>query len=192
MSILQPKDYPNQIPLIKLTVSQIEHQIRNFELSFSTVRNRDVEWKMKFPMFVPAFYNFVLIKNSIPTQNEYWSHYLLVNSRWFELEKLSSVHLNGLQARVFRTYPSLIRDIHFSKYVYSQLNQCIVIYNQKLDIEEGIDLLVIHNDVYFAFNLFTDTNRAYSGRFKKNNRHINFENVEYIDLPVNLSQGINC
>jgi hypothetical protein len=53
-----------------------------------------------------------------------------------------------------------------------------------LDIKDGIDLLVIKDNKINAINLFTDTRRAYKGRSKKVFRHKNYENVNYLELPV--------
>jgi hypothetical protein len=64
-----------------------------------------------------------------------------------------------------------------------------VIYNIDLDICEGIDLMIIKNNTFYALNLFTDTKRARMGRERKEYRHIPFENVNYIEFPINLS---NC
>ena len=45
---------------------------------------------------------------------------------------------------------------------------------------------------YFAINLFTKTKRAFQGRSKKVNRHTKFDNVEYVELPVEFKGSYEC
>ena len=96
----------------------------------------------------------------------------------------------GLKARLYRTYPSLIRDLHFSKLLSERANNYKIIYNTNLDIKEGIDLLVIVNKINIAVNLYTKTRRAFVGRNKKENRHTIYDNITYIELPVEFNGSI--
>jgi hypothetical protein len=59
-------------------------------------------------------------------------------------------------------------------------------------LEEGIDLLIKLQDILYAINLFTDTVRAHIGREKKVSRHIPFDNVQYVELPVKFNGSIKC
>lgn len=164
---------------------EIENQIKEYPLKFLSTRNETVEWGMKLPMFVPVFYLYIFKNNEkIPQQEQFWNFYKEVNNEWFKNKTLSEDLMQGIQARAYRTYPSLVRDIHFGKYLQSKLINDKVIYDVVLDINEGIDLMIISNDKYYAINLYTETSRSLQGRKKKTFRHKQYSNVEYIELPV--------
>jgi hypothetical protein len=114
------------------------------------------------------------------------------NKIYFEENNFESEILVGLKARIFRTYPSLVRDLHFSLFVKENVEDAQILYNRKLDVEEGIDLLIKRDGIFYGINLYTDTPRAHIGRKKKANRHIQFENVEYIELPVEFNGSFKC
>ena len=186
--ILRIDDYPNQLDLFKLSSTDIESQIKSYALEFSQIRNQEVEWKMKFPIFLTSFYTYIYNKQTIPTQEEFWNAYLIVNKAWFSEYYLDKNKQEALRARVFRTYPSLIRDLHFSKLASERLRDCAVSYNTRLDVEQGIDLVIHQKNMLYGFNLFTQTKRAFQGRNKKVNRHDAFGNVSYHDIPVDFAE----
>jgi hypothetical protein len=185
MNTLLLSNLNNELNNYNIEYLDIEKQIKSYSLKFIQIRNKQVEWGMKFPMFVPAFYLSMKDNNIvIPSQNSFWLYYLNLNKNWFNSRDLSAQVLNGLKARVYRTYPSLIRDLHFAKYLQNKISDSEIIYDMDLDIKDGIDLLVIKDNKINAINLFTDTRRAYKGRSKKVFRHKNYENVNYLELPV--------
>lgn len=191
MKILDLANYPNLFDSIHLTSEEIENQIRDYPLQFSQVRNKKVEWEMQFPMFLNPFYKFIFLHKRIPQQNEFWEYYISENQVFF-----ANIHdaeiMEGLKARAYRTYPSLVRDIHFSFFVKAKFQEASILYNRKLDIEEGIDLLITYNHKFWGINLYTDTARAYQGREKKVFRHSKFDNVEYVELPVEFKGSVKC
>ena len=178
------ENYPNLLNHVSLSAPQIEGQIAAYELVFLPTRNAEVEWKIAFPTFLKPFYKYVWQQNQIPTQQDYWQYYVAENDAFFESTAFADDILRGLQARVFRTYPSLVRDIHFVFYLQTQLPQAQVLYNTQLDVKEGIDVLVVHDEQFWAFNLYTPTRRAQESRAKKQHRHHLFDNVNYHELPV--------
>jgi hypothetical protein len=190
--IFKLNEFPDLLQEINISSDDIKRIIESYKLTFIQKRDNQVEWGMAFPMFVDAFYDYVIKKQSIPNQEQFYQHYLYVNKEFFEQKKLSEEIMYGLKARVFRTYPSLVRDLYFNKLVKENLPNVTSCYNKKLDIEQGIDLMISTNDKNYAINLFTDTERAYIGRNKKQNRHKNYENVEYIEFPVNFKGSLKC
>ncbi|MDP6425965.1 MAG: hypothetical protein QF443_03160 [Dehalococcoidia bacterium] len=187
MRKLNKTDITNELDKYQVTHKDIETQIVNYSLNFLNTLNKRVEWGMSFPIFVPPFYDYLTRNNgTVPQQEEYWNAYFDCNSKWFNEKRLSDDLIHGLKARIYRTYPSLIRDIHFAKYLQTTLTDIAVIYDMHLDIQEGIDLLLVKNGAYHAINLYTDTRRAYIGRQKKTFRHKNYSNVNYIELPVSF------
>jgi len=190
MRVYYPEEYDNLLEKIDLTAKDIAEQIKDFKLSFSKVRNNVVEWEMKLPMFVDTFYKIVVESTKIPEQKEFVNKYLE------ECHSIIGKDLNdsikaGIEARALRTYPSLVRDVIFNKYISEHCENLVVKYNIRLDVEEGIDMMLETKDgKYIAICLFTETARAYIGRAKKQYRHSKFENVEYEEVPVNFKGSV--
>lgn len=191
MILLEPDDYPNLFNARKVSYTNIEDQIVLYSLDFPDIIHFDVEWKMKLPSFVDAFYNYFYFNHLVPDQQNLWIYYLKLNKFFFADDEFSTQILNAVRARLFRAYPSLVRDLHFSAYLNERF-EGNVIYNRKLDIDLGIDILLIFKERFFALNLFTQTNRALAAREKKRVRHIAFSNVHYIDLPIRLDNCYAC
>ena len=192
MHIFNNQDYPNLLPQIHLSSNQIKELVANYNLSFSQERNNFVEWKMKLPMFVDSFYDFIVSKQSIPNQNESFDYYLKFNKSFFENLNRPDLE-SGIKARHHRTYPSLVRDVYFNKYIEEKLGtKCQIIYNTKLDIVEGIDLMIVTKRNNYGICFFTKTSRAYTGRKAKVNRHTLFDNVKYVEMPVEFKGSVKA
>ena len=192
MKILDINYYPNLLDHLKLTSSEVCSIIASYTLSFPQVRNDKAEWRIAFPMFLTPFYKYVYNNNSVLNQNNFYDYYLSENKTFFDANKFDAEILEGLKARIYRTYPSLVRDLHFSLFVNEKIEEAQIVYNRKLDVEEGIDLLIKLKDILYAINLFTDTARAHIGREKKVSRHTPFDNVQYVELPVNFKGSFKC
>lgn len=194
--IVDLNNYPNLLDEIAVSSAEIEAQLSTQRLSFDNYKNEEVEWKLKLPMFVYTFYKIVIETKCIPSQQEFWKYYSSQN----ELTKLLESRISdredierGIKARLFRTYPSLIRDLHFSVFLSERIkNNAKVIYNIQLDVEVGIDILVEFNENFYAVNLFTPTMRARQGREKKEYRHQKVSNVHQIELPVEFKTERKC
>jgi len=186
MKLFNPNHFENLYEKISLTPNQIEEMIKGYSLVFPQVRNKDVEWGIQFPMFIPTFYSCVLSLQRIPKQNEFWELYRTEHK--MILENYNDEILWALQARVFRTYPSIVRDIHFGLFLKNAQSVYEIWYNLKLDIEDGVDLMAISNDKYWALNLFINSTRAQFGRSVKANRHTKFDNVTYVDIPASYNK----
>jgi len=184
--------FPNKLDEIKLSFQAIEGQIATFSLDFPQIRRSDVEWGMKFPFFVPPFYKFLLTNEKIPKQEEYCNYYFSENSSWFHSNGLSDDQLEGLKARLYRTYPSLVRDVHFGIFIKESKLFEPVLYNESLDIEHGIDFIIGDNGKLFAVNLFTETRIGRLGRKKKAFRHKKINGLIYIELPVAFQGSKKC
>lgn len=184
--------YPSILGQIKLSSSDIVQQVSTYRLQFIQVRNQRVEWGIRLPMFVPSFYDFIIVNNIIPTQEQFYEKYLLDNKDFFVQQNFSEEFMYGLRARAYRTYPSLVRDVCFNKYVQEHLSGYDVVYNIALDIEEGIDLMLSKSGKHYAVSLYTNTNRAYVGRAAKVHRHNKFDNVEYIEFPVDFKGSLHA
>ena len=144
---------------------------------------------MAWPPFVYSFCN---VLHPFPTQAIFWQRYLDDNAHFFEQKQFPPAILQALQARLYRAYPSLVRDWHFALLVREQATTAEVLYNPQLDYEEGIDLLLQWQECLFGIHLYTDTWRAHRGRQRKQTRHTPFDNVHAVELPVNFRGSQPC
>lgn len=192
MHTYESNQYPNLLTAISLSSSEIRVMVSSYKLTFFTERNNEVEWRIKLPMFVDAFYAYIVKNQRIPTQQESFDYYLKYNTDFFQ--KLNRPDLeSGIKARAFRTYPSLIRDIYFNKFIEERLaSKCQIIYNTRLDIEEGINLMIITSKNNYGICFFTNTRRAYTGRKAKEHRHTLFTNVKYVEMPMEFKGSVKA
>lgn len=180
-------DYPNLLDEISISLNELKTQIKPYHLIFDGYKHKEVEWGMTLPLFLDSFYDLVISKQKVPTQHELWEIY-----RHHELVK---IHLKsndlerGIKARLNRTYPSLVRDLHFAIYLREMAQSSKVIYNKKLDVEVGIDILLVFKGRYYGINLFISTRRSKLGREKKKFRHKKVANVINIELPIELNEN---
>jgi hypothetical protein len=74
------------------------------------------------------------------------------------------------------TYPSLLRDLYFAYLLldYNRRTQTFdsVVYDPDLDMNQGVDALVVDDGVEYHINLYVDTNKSQAYlRQKKDHRH---------------------
>ena len=185
MKELDINKFSNHLDLLKITLKEIEDSLKKISLTFPLHKNERIEWGIRLPIFLNSFYKFIFNKQKLPTQEEFYNYYISEN-KTIDLLKLTPDEKLGVKGRIFRTYPSLVRDFHFSKLLSKRKNNYEVIYNTNLDVQEGIDLLIKKGTENIAINLYTNTKRAIEARKKKGNRHTVYSNIKYIDLPVNF------
>ena len=185
--------FKNTLDFIKLTSKEIEESISTQKLIFVNKHDYVVEWKMKVPYFIPAFYRIVKKENRIPSQDEFWKFYVATNSKWFDDNIGEDKKLfDALRARAYRTYPSLVRDVHFGIKLKESKLYSTVLHNDLLDIWYGIDLIVGKDGKAFGLNLFTQTKRAFAARIQKKYRHINLDNILKLEFPINMNKSFKC
>ncbi len=183
----------NLFDSVTFSSADIEAQIRVFNLSFDQTRNDRVEWKLKLPMFVPPFYDYIKSRGSIPSQDDYWLFYVSENKDYLVSLNLSREEKIGLRARVYRTYPSLVRDFHFGLYLKENNFFCFVFYNEILDIEYGIDLVIENEErTLIGLNLFTQTQAAQYARKVKEFRPKKSVNFACLEIPIDFKGSKTC
>lgn len=186
-------DYKNFLDQLEdMNYEDVEKDIEGMKLNFDNYRNPFIEWKLSIPIFLKSFYRFVLYKKRIPTQEEFYKLYSEDNKDWYNKLRLSENSIRGLKSRVFRTHPSLVRDLHFSLFLKEKLKDCDVIYNINLDMKHGIDILLNNGVNLFGLNLFTKTKNSLKARKLKKNRHESIDNVNLIDIPIDLNNCKKC
>lgn len=179
---------------IKITVKDIYDQLSGYNVNFIKYHNDFVEKNNNLPLFTKSFYNFIFTYNKIPSQEELHSYYIdnYKKNLPYVVERYTDEILYGLKARIFRLYPSLIRDLHFYLYLKENLTDCKIYYNIELDSKYGIDILIVYNIKYYGLKLCTNTKRSMDFLKEKKFRNvIVFENVIPIILPIDLDDGDN-
>ena len=191
MACFDEKMFPNLLDSFKSTSAEIETQLKNYSLYFFQERDPIAE-NSRFPGFAHTFYEMLKTTGKIPTQEDFWQEYRESNKFCHQVINLSQPQTTGLKARVFRAYPSLVRDIHFAAYIRDSNAFNLVLYNEILDIEHGIDLVIGKNNNLYAVSLFTDTAIARSRRNDKKGRHSKqawMESLIPFDLPIELGRS---
>lgn len=184
--LFRPEDYNNQLSQYHLTSTDIQRQVVSYPLTFLREWNSEVEYKISFPAFVIAFYDFIYKNKRVPSQQQFFDYYITFNHDYFTAAKFSQYIINCLKARVFRSYPTLVREFHFNKLLTEKAPEYKIVYNDYLDIKHDIDTLLIRDGQYWAACLYTKTKRALQARDLKETRHQRFSNVHYIEFPVNF------
>ena len=184
-----------------LSLNECESQMRKiqYDLIYNNYRGHKDEngvEKTQFPSVIFAFYNIVFNHSKIPSPSElldeYYSIYSseIITNENFVTYKNRVFNKQDLDARILRTYPSLVRDYHF--YLLLVETGCFdkVIYSCKNDIA-GKDLLVCHYGKEYVLSLFVKTRRSDFFKTIKNSFRHNYGKNE-IQLPLDLNKATKC
>lgn len=182
-------DVPNLLYYISDTAQMIESAAKN--LSYVKEQGRFPRSEGKLPIaFVPSFYRFVLLEKRLPTQEEFYEEFrtdLLLSG--FDFDRQPENYRDGLKKRLCsRTYPSIVRDIHFCKLLLEFLPEkgYDVLYNTAIDIK-GIDVLIRERATgeLTGVCLFVDTknsNDQIEGHKSYKRRY--FKEVHFLEFPI--------
>jgi len=157
---------------------EIEETIKDYDLIFPQLRDKEVEWKISFPFFVETYLNLIKENGKIPSQHEFVIEYFERNTE--EINKLidRDGKKRALAARLRRTYPSLVRDTYFLSLLNE--NDIDAYYDMEKDVYEGIDMVVNYKGETFFVHCYVNTSYGTKARHKKNSRH-DFEG-KHIDI----------
>ena len=176
---------------INLTEKDLYNQLSSYNVTFIDYRNDFVEKKNNIPLFTDSFYKFIFTYNRIPSQDELHLYYMENYKKILPLtvDSYSDQILFGFKARIFRLYPSLIRDLHFYLYLKENLTNCKIYYNLLLDSTYAIDIIVEYNGIYYGLKLCTDTANSIKYLIEKRDERkiLVFENVIPIVFLIKLN-----
>ncbi|MGD0495566.1 MAG: hypothetical protein ABSB28_05945 [Candidatus Bathyarchaeia archaeon] len=164
------------------TSKEIEEQIENYKLKFLDVRDERVEWEIKFPMFVETFNRFIREKGTIPSQEDFVERYFEDNAAELSSVLSSQSLKTGLEARLRRTYPSFVRDVHLNALLKEKGLEAS--YSQDTDIAGGVDHTLQYRGTTFYVHGYVGTSRGRFGRRIKSRRH-KFHGI-HIDIVLDL------
>ncbi len=170
-----------------ISVAEIERQIEQIDYQPATGEKGDRSENVKVPPFIQVFYYLFFANLKIPTEGIFWSTYLKWVGGDDEKGEIiiegKSYEAAGLKKRLNRTYPSLIRDLHFLYLLDSSQKFEYVDYSMLRDYYNGLDLKVTYNNKEAFISLFIDTSRARYFKEKKTRRH-DYSMIHEIELNV--------
>jgi len=179
--------YKNQIDLISIPSEKIEKQIQNLKVRFLPNKSKKIEDKVKIPSFVKVFLYYINKKNKLPTQEEFAKLFLQAttkNDKYYTPKNFEEK--KALKARIYRVYPSLIRELHFIRKIYEDDFFEETIYNFELDLRKGFDLVVKTGKVYYGLKIFVSTRRSHMYLDKKKYRQDNDVELYKLNVPFNF------
>ena len=109
---------------------------------------------------VTPFYLFIILHQRLPSPEELFRQYQLCYARdIYKLGSVSEAEDDVIKARLYRAYPSLIRDIHFYFLCSNDPRFNEVKYSTEVDIQ-GVDLIVSRGGKRFAVRLHNNSEAA--------------------------------
>ena len=191
-------DVPNLLHHIKVSSQMIESCVRELQYDKDKRKCKLAEGKLKIA-FIPSFYRFLLREKRIPNQEEFFNEYYIdCLLAGFDFDRKPERYKIGLKNRICsRTYPSIIRDIHFCKVLSEILPEkgYDVLYNSEIDIK-GIDVLIRERRTgkLIGVCLFIKTKNSIDQiEGHKACKRNYFKKVNFIELPIpcdSTSEGI--
>lgn len=186
-------DFPNLLDELSMSYEEAIEMIDSIDYVkpdkyVGTMEEFEIENKTNLPFFNKTFYSFIKNNYRIPTQNEFYQKYLSDNKEFVEKFDGKEKYLEAIEKRAMRSYTSLIRDLTFALFL-KERKGLKTIFNEDLDRNGNIDVMIVGKRGNWGLHLFTKTKRAEKFRKKKNNRHdYTFSNVTDIDLEIDLSK----
>lgn len=109
---------------------------------------------------VTPFYLFALLYQRLPTPEEFFKQYQICYARdVYKLGSVGEATEEVIKARLYRAYPSLIRDIHFYTLCSNDPRFDDVKYSTEVD-KQGVDLIVSRGGKRFAVRLHNNSEAA--------------------------------
>ena len=184
-----------QVKDLSLTAATLEEKLKSFGYSGEgRLRDEQVE-NFQLPPIALVFYSYIFETNAIPSDLGLVEEYF--KQPYFEYVPDGKVEVDydghngilsvdGVIGRVLRTYPSLVRDLHFYLLVKESGLFEAVRYSFKADYYDKIDLKVQYGGKWFNIGLMLGSKRSLGYKLKKVFRH---KPVDTIDMELNKSDA---
>ena len=175
---------------LSLTSKGLEDKIKQYPYRGENRVVDDSVENMLLPPIALVFYSLLYEYNDVPSPDDLVETYFDQPYFAFIPDNKVEVAYNGtstvcdiesIVARVLRTYPSLLRDLHF--YIMaSEFNHFNAVrYSFKKDYEEKVDIQVLYRDKWYSIGLLLQSRRSLWYKIKKQFRH-KPKDVIYIEL----------
>lgn len=170
-------------------IEKLEKDISNIKLNFLDIKSDYVEWGIRIPLFIDTFNMLLDAYKRLPTQKEFVEGYIDEHKEILD-SKLSTSDYKALEARLMRSYPSLVRDLHFytllkeHKNMFDDFN-----YSRYNDTEKGVDFSIKYLNKWFYIHCYVGTKRSKKAKKKKDKRKFmkTFTDGYHLDLILNFN-----
>jgi len=182
---LNIKDFPNELLLVQFNFKEACEQVGEQILDKDTEENERIE-KEELPKFADLLWSHIFEFQKILTHQEFKVEYFKKNNKEISEKKFNEEEYEGLLGRIYRSYGACVRDCLMSLQFQENLSQfgVDVRFNRTLDIEEGIDILLLHKGKKYGLNLYLDSPRSRGfKKYKDGDRHEHFDDVIIVNLP---------
>ncbi len=186
-------DHIRQTKELKLSSAQLEEAVKYYEYKGEKrVVDEQVE-NMLLPPIALVFYAILHDDENVPSPDNLLKEYFKQPFFSFVSEDKVKVSYGdctalcdseSITARVLRTYPSLLRDLHFYLLANESNYFDAVRYSFKNDYEGKIDIQILHNNKWYNVGLLLNSRRSLFYKIKKQFRHKQ-TNVLYVELDKN-------
>ena len=185
---------------LTLSVSSLEEAIKAFPYDGENRVKDPAAENTQLPPIALVFYDYLYNNDLPPSPKTLINDYL--KQPCFSFLSLEQVSVSygpetrvmsreGLEARILRTYPSLLRDLHFYLMcVESGLFEGVW-YSLDDDFKKGVDIKVLYNRKWFNIALLQNTRRSIFFRDKKRSRH-NGSNADVIYVELDQQDSKKC
>lgn len=178
-----------QVKEIQFNIEDIEKCIAKIKYNGQgLIKDNKVEYA-KLPSIAKIFYMFIY-NRIIPTPERLFMAYYNTYFSTIDCNKCNCIinneiySIEGVKARVLRTYPSLLRDFHFFVLCYNSKYFDKVKYSFSDDVKKGIDLTVVYKNKEYGVSLFVETPRSKKYKKQKYKRH-DYSFIKEICIPIN-------
>jgi hypothetical protein len=172
----------NLLNQISFTSDDLVNFLVNTSCIISEKRSKAVEWETTLPSFTNYFYDYIINSQTLISQTSFFQKYYytyinkFVNFKKYDIE--------CLRGRLYRAYPSLVRDLHFNL-VAKELFGDKAFYSLSLDQEYKIDSLLLLENKKIGFELFINTqNSLHSRQVKKDRPKLIDESIEVVECSL--------
>jgi hypothetical protein len=173
-------DHIRQVKDLSLTVATLEETLKVYKYSGEGKKKEEVVENLKMPPMTLSFYSYLYDTGKIPTDLSLVEEYLngsafsYIPDGKVEVDYMgvrTVVSLEGLCGRILRTYPSIVRDLHFYLLLKETEIFEAVRYSVKADFEDGVDIKVKFNGKWYNVGLRLTSRRSWEFWKKKKQRH---------------------
>lgn len=177
-----------KIQKVKFDIKKIEEQISKMKYGGNNlIKDVDVE-TARLPSIAKIFYENIFLRKIVSPEilyNKYLKEHFIEKDNGCKLKNTNQIYKKeGIRARIYRAYPSLLREFHFYILCYNSKLFESVEYSFLTDVQEGVDLLITYKNVKFAISLYVNTSRSLKYKEKKYDRH-DYSNLKEICITIN-------
>ncbi|MDF2879957.1 MAG: hypothetical protein K0R54_514 [Clostridiaceae bacterium] len=167
--LIEIKEVSFDIKAIEDNISKIKYKGQGL------IKDKFVE-NAQLPSIAKVFYESIFMRK-ILTPETLFKEYLFKNfintdNDTYKLKGTEKTYSGqGIKARVYRAFPSLLRDFHFYVLCFNSKIFENIKYSFITDTQDGIDIMVTYKGENFGISLFVDTARSMQFKKKKYKRH---------------------